>query len=405
VNILIVDDEPGTRLMAAAAVERLGHRAAQAPDGAEAWSRFEAEAPDVVITDWAMPGLTGTELASRIRRSARTGYTYVLVVTGRADAEAQRDAMRAGADDVLSKPLDPAELDRKLIAAERLVTEHRRLHEDARMDPLTGLGSRRRLMEDLAALCARVERYGHNYCVAMVGLGQTDDELLRSAGRALAGAIRSGDVAYRSSPSRFIVLLPEQALDTAQLAAERLRSIVEASLVGLGGSVTVSVGIAFTTSSDCNPEGLIEQAESALQRAMSTPGRGIAATEAGARDVLRLIVADDDPVSRLMLGAIVRREAGLELVAEAEDANQAIELALRRRPDVVLLDADMPGGGGARAAVEIREALPEVRIVAISADDSQGSQYDMMRAGAVGFLTKGSSDDEILRVIRSSARW
>ena len=82
-----------------------------------------------------------------------------------------------------------------------------------------------------------------------------------------------------------------------------------------------------------------------------------------------------------------------------------MELALRRRPDVVLLDVDMPGGGGARAAVQIRENLPAVRIVAISADDSQGSQYDMMRAGAVGFITKGSSDDEILRVIRSSARW
>ena len=104
-----------------------------------------------------------------------------------------------------------------------------------------------------------------------------------------------------------------------------------------------------------------------------------------------------------MLGAIVKREPGFELVGEAEDAGQAVELALRRRPDVVLLDVDMPGGGGARAAVEIREGLPEVRIVAISADDSQGSQYDMMRAGAVGFVTKGASDDEILRVIRSSA--
>ena len=90
-----------------------------------------------------------------------------------------------------------------------------------------------------------------------------------------------------------------------------------------------------------------------------------------------------------MIGAIVKREPDFELVGEAEDAAQAVELALRRRPDVVLLDVDMPGGGGARAAVEIREALPDVRIVAISADDSQGSQYDMMRAGAVGLHHEG----------------
>jgi DNA-binding NarL/FixJ family response regulator len=110
-------------------------------------------------------------------------------------------------------------------------------------------------------------------------------------------------------------------------------------------------------------------------------------------------------VSRLTLGALVRREAGFELVAEAADAAEAVELALQRRPDVVLLDVDMPGGGGARAAVQIREALPDARIVAISADDSQVNQYDMMRAGAVGFLSKGAPAEEVVRVIRSSARW
>jgi DNA-binding NarL/FixJ family response regulator len=132
---------------------------------------------------------------------------------------------------------------------------------------------------------------------------------------------------------------------------------------------------------------------------------GIVGEDAGGEGALRLLVADDDPVSRLMLAAIVKREPGFELVGEAADAGQAIELALRRRPDVVLLDVDMPGGGGPRAAVQIREALPDARIVAISADDSQQSQYDMMRAGAVGFLSKGAPDEEVLRVIRSSARW
>ena len=53
----------------------------------------------------------------------------------------------------------------------------------------------------------------------------------------------------------------------------------------------------------------------------------------------------------------------------------------------------------------IREANPTTRIVALSADDSQGAQYDMSRAGAVGYLVKGAPDDEIVRVLRSSARW
>jgi CheY-like chemotaxis protein len=397
-KILIVDDEAGTRLMVATAVERLGHRAIQAGDGDEGWQAFEFHRPDVVITDWAMPGLDGTQLIGRIR-SAGGDYAYIMLLSGRVDEGASREAMRAGADDVLSKPPDPAELERGLIAAERITTMHRRMRDDARRDPLTGAGSRLRLDEDLAALCARVARYGHAYCLAMIGIEPAGNDAVLRTGEALAAQIRSGDVLYRSGPAQFLVLLPEQGLETANLAATRLR---EAAQSAAPAGTTVTVGM-VTTDAEPDPAALMTLAEAAMARAGQSGG--IAGHDAAGGGGLRLLVADDDPVSRLMIGAIVKREPGFELVGEAEDAGQAVELALRRRPDVVLLDVDMPGGGGARAAVEIREGLPEVRIVAISADDSQGSQYDMMRAGAVGFVTKGASDDEILRVIRSSARW
>ena len=264
---------------------------------------------------------------------------------------------------------------------------HRRMHADARLDPLTGAGSRSRLDEDLRgavragrALRARVLR----------GDGRARAGERRRAARAPAARsvreIRSGDAVYRSGPKTFVVLLPEQALDTANLAAARLRRAVENAVAaghrgqrrdrhdrgrraGAGGAARAGRG---------GPRAL-----GARPAASRTP------QSANAGPALRLIVADDDPVSRLMLGAIVKREPGFELVGEAADASQAVELALRRRPDVVLLDVDMPGGGGARAAVEIREGLPEVRIVAISADDSQGTQYDMMRAGAVGLHHQG----------------
>jgi PleD family two-component response regulator len=399
VKILIVDDEPATRLMVASAVRRLGHEVVEAEDGNDGWRRFEAERPHVLITDWAMPGLDGTELTARVRALESGSYTYIMILSARVDEQASRDAVRAGADDVLAKPPDPAELERGLIAAERLVTMHRRLTSDARRDPLTGAGSRLRLDEDLMALCARVVRYGHAYCVAMIGLGPADDGAVGRVGAALTRQIRSGDVLYRYGPAQFVVLLPEQGMDTANLAANRLRQAVEDASTG----TTVSVGI-VTTGAEPEPGPLLAAAEAALVEAAASAG-GVAGQGGEAGTAIRLLLADDDPVSRLMLGAILRREPGFEVVGEAEDANQAVELALRRRPDVVLLDVNMPGGGGARAAVDIREELPDVKIVAISADDSPDSQYDMMRAGAVGFLAKGSPDDEILRVIRSSARW
>jgi CheY-like chemotaxis protein len=397
-KILIVDDDAGTRLTVANTVETLGHRALQAADGAEALNAFQMFQPEVVITDWEMPGLTGSELAARIR-AAETGYTYIVLLTGRADERAAREAVQLGADDVLAKPPAPPELERGLIAAERITSAHRQMHADARFDAMTGAGSRSRLDEDLAALCARVVRYGHAYCVAIVGLDPASADTMRRAGRALVQEIRSGDAVYRHGPKTFVVLLPEQALDTANLAATRLRRAVEGAIET---GTTVSVGIVTTSGATPEPAALLDLAEVARLRSEQTGGVEDSETSGPA---LRLMIADDDPIARLTLGALVKREDGFELVGEAADAGQAVELALRRRPDVVLLDVDMPGGGGARAAVQIREGLPDTKIVAISADDSQSSQYDMMRAGAVGFLTKGAPDDEILRVIRSSARW
>src|SRR4051812_42088091 len=92
-KILIVDDEPGIRLTVAAAVERFGHRALQASDGAEALSAFQLFRPEVVITDWSMPEMSGTELAARIR-SIEASYTYIMVLTGAADETAAREAVQ-----------------------------------------------------------------------------------------------------------------------------------------------------------------------------------------------------------------------------------------------------------------------------------------------------------------------
>ena len=421
-NVLIADDDEGTRLLVSAAVEQLGHRCTVAEDGAEAWRRYQAELPDVVITDWQMPGMDGTELAQAIRSHGGAPYAYVVVLTGAADETSARLTMEAGADDLLVKPLDIAQLERKLIAAARVTALHRQLHDDARHDALTGLGNRLRLSEDLDALCGRVSRYGHAYSVALLDIddfkGYNDraghlagDDVLRLVARALDEQIRTGDTLYRYGGEEFLVLLPEQTMDSATLAAERLRAAVEALALPhpAGGVITVSAGVAALADPGCAPDQLFELADQALYRAKQGGrnrvevhhGEAAAPKEAA----IRLLVADDDPAVRLVLSALISRHPDLELVGEAEDATQAIELASHRRPDVVVLDFDMPGGGGVVASMAIRDANPTTRVVALSADDSQNAQYGMARAGAVGYLVKGATEDEIVRAIRSAARW
>ena len=421
-RVLIADDEPGARLLLTSTVERLGHECTAAEDGEEALRLYRELRPEVVITDLEMPALDGAELARRIRAEADDAYAYVMVVTGSTDDAEAREAMRAGADDLVLKPLDAAELERKLIAAERMIALHGRLHRDARQDALTGIGNRLRLAEDIEALCARVTRYGHAYCVALLDIddfkGFNDsaghvagDEVLRGVADALACTLRTGDTLYRYGGEEFLVLLPEQTLDGAALAAERLRATVEARAIARpdGGVVTISAGVAGTSGASCRPEELFTAADKALYRAKERGRNRVEIAEAGGEDPaerpIRLLIADDDEGVRLTLGALMEREAGIELVGSAADAGEAVELAGMRRPDVVLLDFDMPGGGGVRAAIDIRETLPGVRIVALSADDSASAQLDMSRAGAVGYLIKGAPDEEIVRTVRSAYRW
>jgi two-component system chemotaxis response regulator CheY len=420
-HILIADDEPGTRLLLSAALERLNHSCTAAEDGSRAWELFQELRPDVVITDWDMPGLDGTALARRIREQRDTGYTYVLVLTGAADEATARATMEAGADDLMLKPFDAADLERKLIAAERVTALHRRLHADARHDPLTGIGNRLRLAEDLEAMCARMERYGHTYCVAMFDIDRfksfndqeghlRGDDVLCRVAHALRDGARGGDAVYRYGGEEFVVLLPEQTVESAALAGERLRGMVEGLMLRhpSGGVVTVSAGVAGTGDGNCSPDQLFQAADEALYEAKSG-GRNRVETrvlsENGSDRPIRLLIADDDEAVRLTIAAIAGGEDGLELVGQAADADEAIRLAALRRPDVVILDFDMPGGGGVRAAVEIREACPTSRIVALSADDSQAAQLDMSRAGAVGYVVKGASPGAIVHSIRSAARW
>jgi diguanylate cyclase (GGDEF)-like protein len=420
-HVLIADDDPTTRLVVSACVEGLGHRCTVAEDGDEAWRRFQADTPDVVITDWQMPGMDGTALSRAIRDRSVSGYAYVIVLTGAADEAAARGTMEAGADDLLLKPLDTAQLERKLIAADRVTALHRRMHDDARHDALTGLGNRLRLAEDLEILRGRVERYGHVYCVAVFDIddfkGFNDarghaagDDALKTVASALAHEIRTGDAVYRYGGEEFLVLLPEQSTESATQAAERLRAAVESLRIPhpAGGVLTVSAGVAGLDDTVTSPDELFELADQALYRAKEGGRNRVevhGAAGAGANSGVRVLVADDDPMVLLTIASLIEREPGFDLVGKAADADEAIELAARRRPDVVLLDVNMPGGGGLRAANDIREANPGVKVVALSADDSQSAQYDMTRAGAVGYVVKGSSDEEIVRVIRSSARW
>ncbi len=116
---------------------------------------------------------------------------------------------------------------------------------------------------------------------------------------------------------------------------------------------------------------------------------------------IRLLVVDDHQAVRDGLTALFQKVPDITLVGEAETGKQGIEKALALIPDVILMDINMPETNGIEATRTIRASLPEVRIIGLSMDNGQTMKDAMMAAGAVDFISKDSSTQEILTTIRN----
>jgi EAL domain-containing protein (putative c-di-GMP-specific phosphodiesterase class I)/DNA-binding NarL/FixJ family response regulator len=117
-----------------------------------------------------------------------------------------------------------------------------------------------------------------------------------------------------------------------------------------------------------------------------------------------VLIAEDEATVRRALSDLVGSEEGLELAGLACDADEAMALIEQRRPDVALVDFKMPAGGGPRVAREVTRSFPGTRVVALSAYEDRNSVFQMLRAGAVGYLVKGAPLTEIVDTIRRAAR-
>jgi DNA-binding NarL/FixJ family response regulator len=115
-----------------------------------------------------------------------------------------------------------------------------------------------------------------------------------------------------------------------------------------------------------------------------------------------VLIAEDDPVVRQVLVDLMSDDERLDCAAVAVDATEAIDMARDLQPHVAVLDVKMPGGGGPRAARDIRNVSPRTRIIAFSAFDDRAVKAEMRRAGAQAFLVKGSSVRALLGAIHDA---
>jgi two-component system, cell cycle response regulator len=283
-RILVVDDQVTTGVALSRTLEAYGHETRLVTGAVAAWDALSRDDWRLILTDWVMPEIDGLELCRLIRSRSAVPYRYIIMLTVQVERWHKLEALRAGADDFLPKPVDEEELITRLAIAERVLEvqaelerKNARLAELANLDPLTGLANRRALKGMLEGFPSGEGR-GLPYSIASLDIDhfksyndrfghQAGDEALRIVAEILSAVIRPGDLAARSGGEEFVVVMPRTGPVRALAIAERLRRAI-AEYPWPCREVTASIGVATAIGplADCGHGAVLDAADRALYR-------------------------------------------------------------------------------------------------------------------------------------------
>lgn len=289
-KVLIADDDMISRRLLEATLTRWGYEVVVTRDGVEAWDVLQGtDTPTLAILDWMMPGLDGVDVCRKVRQRTQEPYIYLLLLTTKGRKEHLIEGLAAGADDYLTKPFDPHELQVRLRAGDRIVTlqveliqARETLRIQAMHDPLTGTWNRRAILDMLSQELARSGRDGTPIGVAIADLDhfkQINDRYGHMAGdmalceavRRMRTLLRPYDAIGRYGGEEFLIVLPGCTTEDAVRLAERLRLGLGQDLVSLPeGNIimTGSLGVAASDSIEAlDAAALIRAADAAMYRA------------------------------------------------------------------------------------------------------------------------------------------
>jgi diguanylate cyclase (GGDEF)-like protein len=279
--VLLVDDDPAMLRILSRWLQRAGHSVRVASDGEEALEAIELECPDVLLTDWEMPRMSGLELCRRVRDLRLPHYVYILFLTVRSATAEMVAGLEAGADDFISKPVLEVELLARLRSCGRVLQLERRLTQMARTDSLTGLLTQRSFYECLEKEWCRAKRHHLPLSCVMMDLDffkrvndinghQAGDAVLKAVAELLADCCRASDTLCRYGGEEFCVMLPETTEADAAIWAERVRSRVSALVIPVDHTeirLSGSFGVGERYESTRNAEELVDLADQALLHA------------------------------------------------------------------------------------------------------------------------------------------
>ncbi len=273
-TILIVDDDPETRSMLGKRLTARGFTIREAEDGVAALALLAKERVDLMLLDVIMPNMGGFELMMNLRRSRNRADLPVIMTTARGRREDVVQALRCGANDYVTKPIDfPILLARiqSQMAAKHAQDELRRM---ATTDALTGVSNRRYFFEVATAEIERSRRYKRPLSLAMLDVDffkkvndtyghDAGDLVLKEVVTSLRKTLRDSDFIARFGGEEFVILAPETTFEQMIVTGERMRAALEATEVK-----THTLTIRFTASFGVTQVlAGIEPVDAALKRA------------------------------------------------------------------------------------------------------------------------------------------
>jgi two-component system, NarL family, response regulator len=148
-----------------------------------------------------------------------------------------------------------------------------------------------------------------------------------------------------------------------------------------------------------NKANVVESLDRRSAPSSSSPDNAQGVSDIGAKKSFTVLVADDHPVVREGLVALINRQSDMRVIAEASNGRQAVEAFFAQRPDVVLLDLRMPIMDGIDAVISICEKDPRARIAVITSYQDEEDVYRALRAGAQGYILKDAAVDQLVECI------
>lgn len=282
-KILVVDDDPDQLEIMSRFLNDETYVIYRASDGAEALEVADEVSPDLILLDVMMPKMDGIRVCAMLKqheRFARFRHVPVVLATSLSDIDKKVEAIQAGADDVLIKPVDRKLLRERIRSLletkdefEEILASYRNAEKNATLDSLTGLYNRRYMEEIMTREFMNSRRHGRDLSVLMMDLDhfkryndtnghQAGDTLLKGVAKIFRDTVREVDVVARYGGEEFLAILPETPPDMASMVAERIRGTVE-SVTG----VTISIGIATYPGDATDISELINNADTALYTA------------------------------------------------------------------------------------------------------------------------------------------